>query len=74
MSELIFPAVFALRLPKSTRRQANELAKQEGLSLNQFITLAVAEKIVRLESRQFEGPAQEEVEDDPNATKKFMAS
>jgi hypothetical protein len=41
---------FALRLPRSTRRQANEIAKNEGISLNQFITIALAERIVRLES------------------------
>ena len=43
------PSSFPLRLPKSTRLQAIELAQNEGLSLNQFITLAVTEKIVRLE-------------------------
>jgi hypothetical protein len=32
------------------RRQANDLAHREGLSLNQFISLAVAEKITRLEN------------------------
>jgi hypothetical protein len=40
---------FPLRLPHSMRRQANDLAHREGLSLNQFISLAVAEKITRLE-------------------------
>ena len=40
---------FALRLPKTTRRQASDLANREGLSLNQFICLAVSEKIIRIE-------------------------
>ena len=40
---------FPLRLPESMRREARELAQREGLSLNQFIGIAVAEKIVRLE-------------------------
>lgn len=40
---------FPLRLPRTTRFQANELAQREGLSLNHFISLAVAEKIARLE-------------------------
>jgi hypothetical protein len=31
------------------RRQAIDIAQKEGLSLNQFISLAVAEKITRLE-------------------------
>jgi predicted HicB family RNase H-like nuclease len=43
-------ATFPLRLPKSTRLQAVELAKREGLSLNQFIALAVVEKITRFET------------------------
>lgn len=41
---------FALRLPKSTRYAAAEIATAEGISLNQFIVLAVVEKIVRSEA------------------------
>ena len=47
--EISRPISFPLRLPFSTRRQAIEIAQREGLSLNQFISLAVAEKITRLE-------------------------
>ena len=43
-------SVFPLRLPTTTRMQANELASLDGVSLNQFITIAVAEKISRLQS------------------------
>lgn len=43
------PISFPLRLPFTTRKQAIEIAQKEGLSLNQFISLAVAEKITRLE-------------------------
>lgn len=43
------PGCFPLRLPITMRLQANDLAHREGLSLNQFISLAVAEKITRLE-------------------------
>jgi hypothetical protein len=43
------PGSFPLRLPVSMRFRAVDLAHQEGLSLNQFISLAVAEKITRLE-------------------------
>jgi hypothetical protein len=39
----------ALRLPKSMRIEAVEIAKREGISPNHFIALAVAEKIARLE-------------------------
>ncbi len=31
------------------RRQIDHLAKREGVSLNQFISLAVAEKVTRME-------------------------
>ncbi len=41
--------VFPLRLPTTTRLQAVELASLDGVSLNQFISLAVAEKIARLQ-------------------------
>jgi hypothetical protein len=44
------PTSFPLRMPRSTRQKAKEIATLEGLSLNQFITLAVAEKVARLES------------------------
>jgi len=42
-------STFPLRLPRSTRMLANDLAAREGLSLNHFISMAVAEKIARLE-------------------------
>jgi hypothetical protein len=37
-----------LRLPNSLHKQVRELAKQENVSINQFITLALAEKISAL--------------------------
>ena len=40
---------FLLRLPKSVSDAAKQVASQEGVSLNQFISLAVAEKIIRVE-------------------------
>jgi hypothetical protein len=40
---------FPLRLSPSTRQQANDLAHAEGISLNHFISIAVAEKIGRME-------------------------
>jgi hypothetical protein len=44
--------IFPLRLPVSTRLSAHDLAAREGMSLNQFIAMAVAEKIVRLDESQ----------------------
>ena len=40
---------FPLRLCPSTRLQATKLAQNDNISLNHFISLAVAEKISRLE-------------------------
>ena len=40
---------FPLRLMASVRRAAAEWAEAEGVSLNQFIHLAVAEKVAHLE-------------------------
>jgi predicted HicB family RNase H-like nuclease len=47
---------FPLRLAKSLRETASTLARRDGISLNHFICLAVAEKISRLEP---DGPALE---------------
>ena len=35
----------SLRLPESIHRHIREIAKQEGVSINQFISSAVSEKI-----------------------------
>jgi predicted HicB family RNase H-like nuclease len=40
---------FPLRLSPTLRQQANDLAHEDGISLNHFISLAIAEKIVRIE-------------------------
>jgi|GEM_PF-5336962 len=40
---------FPLRLSVTMRRQLEYLAKQDGISINQFICLAMAEKITRLD-------------------------
>ncbi|MFO7679614.1 MAG: YlcI/YnfO family protein [Chloroflexota bacterium] len=37
-----------IRLPVSLHREIKELAKEEGVSINQFLTLAAAEKISAL--------------------------
>ncbi|MEZ4867450.1 MAG: YlcI/YnfO family protein [Caldilineaceae bacterium] len=43
----------SLRLPESLHRGAKELAKQDGISLNQFIAVAVAEKISALATQEY---------------------
>ncbi len=38
-------SAYPLKLPTSVKNAAAELAKQDGVSLNQFIAAAVAEKV-----------------------------
>ena len=41
-------STLSIRLPESLHIQVKELAKKEGISMNQFIALAVAEKMSAL--------------------------
>ena len=41
-------STLSLRLPDSLHRHIKELAEREGVSINQFITTAVAEKLSAL--------------------------
>jgi len=43
----------SLRLPESLHRQAKELARQEGVSINQLVTTALAEKISALAAGEY---------------------
>jgi hypothetical protein len=45
---------FSLRLSPQAREQAIQLAKREGISLNHFISLALAEKISRAEQEEIQ--------------------
>jgi hypothetical protein len=38
----------SLRLPESLHRKVRELAEQEGVSINQLVTTALAEKVAAL--------------------------
>lgn len=40
--------VLSLRIPKSLHEEVKELAHDEGVSLNQFVMLALAEKVATL--------------------------
>jgi hypothetical protein len=42
-----------LRLPSSLHEAVRELAKRENVSINQFITLALAEKISALMAKDY---------------------
>jgi len=46
---------FPLRLPKSLKRAAKLMAEQDGILLNHFISLAIAEKLQRV-SREHSAP------------------
>jgi predicted DNA-binding protein len=46
-------AHYALRLPLSLKEKVEQLADQDGISINQFISTAVAEKIAALEATSF---------------------
>lgn len=46
-------ATYALRLPQSLKNALAEVAKRDGTSINQFITVAIAEKISALETARF---------------------
>jgi predicted transcriptional regulator len=46
-------STISLRLPDSLHDQVRELAKQENVSINQFITLALAEKISALVTEDY---------------------
>ena len=41
-------STLSIRLPDSLHKKVKELARQEGISMNQFIALAVAEKMSAL--------------------------
>ena len=43
----------SLRLPDSVHRSVKELAVQEGISINQFIATAVAEKMAALMTESY---------------------
>ena len=44
---------YPLRLPKSLKDAVERLSKQDGTSINQFVAMAVAEKVAALETARF---------------------
>jgi len=46
-------STISLRLPESLHRQARELAEKEGISINQLIATAVAEKMSALMTGEY---------------------
>jgi uncharacterized protein (DUF1778 family) len=46
-------SALSLRLPKSLHEQLRELAREEGISVNQFVMLAVAEKVATISTIEY---------------------
>jgi hypothetical protein len=46
-------STLSLRLPESLHKSAREIAKKENVSINQLITLALAEKIAALGAEDY---------------------
>ena len=44
---------YPLRLPRSVKAAVEQLAKEEGISLNQFVATAVAEKLAAMRTATF---------------------
>lgn len=46
-------AEYLLRLPRLMKKAVDALAKQEGTSTNQFIVLALTEKLIAMQTMKF---------------------
>jgi hypothetical protein len=46
-------STYPLRLPGSLKKAVEELSKQDGTSINQFVVMAVAEKVSALTTAEF---------------------
>lgn len=46
-------SVLSLRIPKTLHNQVRELAEEEGVSMNQFVMLALAEKVATLQTLDY---------------------
>lgn len=46
-------SMMSLRIPKSMYSDLKEIAEVEGVSMNQFVTIAIAEKIASLNMLQY---------------------
>jgi hypothetical protein len=46
-------STYPLRLPKSVKTEVERLAKRDGVSVNQFVATAVAEKLAVMNTAEF---------------------
>jgi hypothetical protein len=50
MSQL---STYPLRLPRSIRTGVERMSKQDGISIHQFVSIAVAEKLAMMQAQEF---------------------
>lgn len=46
-------STYALRLPKSLKEAVERISKEDRTSINQFVAMAVAEKVAALETARY---------------------
>lgn len=63
-------SALSLRLPDSIHRHIREIAKRDGVSINQFISTAVSEKIAALMTEEYLSHRAKRAEND--ALKKIL--
>ena len=50
MSQL---STYPLRLPRSIRTGVERMSRQDGISIHQFVSIAVAEKLAMMQAQEF---------------------
>ena len=63
-------STYPLRLPRSVKAAVEKLAKEEGVSLNQFVATAVAEKLSAMRTEAFF--AERAGRSDPDAFRRIL--
>jgi hypothetical protein len=53
MKDQAMKETYPLRLPRSLKQAVERLSRQDGTSINQFVSTAVAEKVSALETARF---------------------
>ena len=57
-------AAFPLRLPESLKAAVEKAAKEDGTSMNQFVAMAVAEKLSAMKTAEFFTSHQQQADHD----------
>jgi hypothetical protein len=55
-------STYPLRLPRSVKAEVERRAKEDGISINQFVATAVAEKLAAMNTPAFFGERRERVD------------